>query len=517
MKLTQSIKFRMVASLWLLFATIASISIFGLIRLERVNHEWSDIRDRWLKSTRYIGDLDNFTSDFRAAEGAFLIAARDVDAIDIEREMESLDEAISKAQRGYESILHDEIELADYRLFEKNWKLYHAEAKHTLEVMTKGDKTAAGYLFMSASRDAFASTSEALGRISDRTNTQARLASERSDHAIREARALIIAAAFLGVSMALGIMLYVTRQITDPLLELAASMRRLSRNETDLQIRSTERHDELGEMARSVVVFRDNAIELQVNQQALATEASMLEEKLEHERRLSENQRNFISMVSHEFRTPMTIIDGHAQRLLNARPAPRDDVVIERANKIRAAVRRMSVMIEGMLQTSRVIESPSLYFHPTDLDMSAVLKEVCDLHREISSNVSVLEKYSAEKLPFYGDRNLICQVFSNLIGNAIKYSSPGGAVRVEVRGRQTALQVFVTDSGIGIPRRDVDSIFSRYYRASNVSSITGTGVGLYLAKIVVELHDGVIKVRSREGKGSIFFVSLPLEATGRAR
>jgi two-component system OmpR family sensor kinase len=324
--------------LWLLFATIASISIFGLIRLERVNHEWSDIRDRWLKSTRYIGDLDNFTSDFRAAEGAFLIAARDVDAIDIEREMESLDEAISKAQRGYESILHDEIELADYRLFEKNWKLYHAEAKHTLEVMTKGDKTAAGYLFMSASRDAFASTSEALGRISDRTNMQARLASERSDHAIREARALIIAAAFLGVSMALGIMLYVTRQITDPLLELAASMRRLSRNETDLQIRSTERHDELGEMARSVVVFRDNAIELQVNQQALATEASMLEEKLEHERRLSENQRNFISMVSHEFRTPMTIIDGHAQRLLNARPAPRDDVVIERANKIRAAV-----------------------------------------------------------------------------------------------------------------------------------------------------------------------------------
>ena len=369
---------------------------------------------------------------------------------------------------------------------------------------------------MSASRAAFASTNEALGKISDRTNTQARLASERSERAIREARALIISAAILGVSMALGIMLYVTRQITDPLLELAASMRRLSRNETDIQIRSTERHDELGEMARSVVVFRDNAIELQVNQQALATEASMLEEKLEHERRLGENQRNFISMVSHEFRTPMTIIDGHAQRLLNARPAPRDNVIIERANKIRAAVRRMSIMIEGLLETSRVIESPSLYFHPTDLDMSVVLKEVCDLHREISSNASVIEKYGAEKLPFYGDKSLISQVFSNLIGNAIKYSSPVGTVRVVVRSRRTALLVFVTDSGIGIPRRDIDSIFTRYYRASNVSGVTGTGVGLYLAKVVVELHGGIIKVKSREGIGSIFFVSLPLERISRA-
>ncbi|WP_018268226.1 HAMP domain-containing histidine kinase [Methylosinus sp. LW4] len=517
MKLTQSIKFRMVASLWLLFATIAGIGIFGLGRLEDVNRESSDIRERWLKSTRYIGDLDNFTSDFRAAEGAFLIAAKDVDAIAIEREMESLDEAISKAQKGYESILHDEIESADYRIFEKSWNSYRAEAKHTLEIMTKGDKAAAGSLFMSASRVAFASTSEALGRLSDRTNTQARLASERYDHAIREARALIIAAAILGASMALGIMLYVTRQITDPLLELAASMRRLSRNETDIQIYNTERPDELGEMARSVVVFRENAIQLQVSQQALATEASMLEEKLEHERRLGENQRNFISMASHEFRTPMTIIDGHAQRLLNARPAPRNEVIIERANKIRAAVRRMSIMIEGLLQTSRVVESPRLYFHPTNLDMSVVLKEVCDLHREISSNASVIEKYGAEKLPFYGDRNLISQVFSNLIGNAIKYSSPGGAVRVVVRSRRTALQVFVSDRGIGIPRRDVDHIFSRYYRASNASGITGTGVGLYLAKVVVELHGGVIKVKSREGKGSIFFVSLPFEAAGRAR
>ena len=92
-------------------------------------------------------------------------------------------------------------------------------------------------------------------------------------------------------------------------------MRRLAVNDADIDIRDTKRNDEIGEMARSVVVFKNNAIELAVVQRSLAQQASMLEEKLLQERRLAQLQRNFISMVSHEFRTPLTIIDAHAQRL----------------------------------------------------------------------------------------------------------------------------------------------------------------------------------------------------------
>src|SRR5260370_38692061 len=92
-------------------------------------------------------------------------------------------------------------------------------------------------------------------------------------------------------------------------------MHRLAANDTDIEIRGTERQDEIGEMARAAVGFRNNSIELMVTQRGLAQQPSMLEEKLAADRHLTQLQRNFVSMASHEFRTPFTIIDGRAQRL----------------------------------------------------------------------------------------------------------------------------------------------------------------------------------------------------------
>src|SRR5260370_16671586 len=99
-------------------------------------------------------------------------------------------------------------------------------------------------------------------------------------------------------------------------------MHRLAANDTDIEIRGTERQDEIGEMERAAVVFRNNAIELMVTQRGLAQQASMLEEKLAAERHLTQLQRNFVSMASHEVRTPLTIISGHALRLINLASRP---------------------------------------------------------------------------------------------------------------------------------------------------------------------------------------------------
>src|SRR5262249_61969249 len=106
------------------------------------------------------------------------------------------------------------------------------------------------------------------------------------------------------------------RAISRPLLGLAGGMPRLADNHTELAIPGTQRRDEIGEMARAVVVFRNNAIELMHSQRGLAQQASMLEERLAHERHLTQLQRNFVSLASHEFRTPLTIIDGHAPRMI---------------------------------------------------------------------------------------------------------------------------------------------------------------------------------------------------------
>src|SRR5208282_2275755 len=109
-------------------------------------------------------------------------------------------------------------------------------------------------------------------------------------------------------------------------------------------------------MARAVVVFRNNAIDLAQNRQALAQQAAMLQEKLAEEQRLTLLQRNFVSMASHEFRTPLAIIDGHAQRLNSMRGRLTAEELTERARKGRSAVRRMTQLIDNLIGTARLID-----------------------------------------------------------------------------------------------------------------------------------------------------------------
>src|SRR5947208_15380500 len=114
-----------------------------------------------------------------------------------------------------------------------------------------------------------------------------------------------------------------------------------------------------------------------------------------------------------------------------------------------------------------------------------------------------------------GDPKLLFQVFSNLVSNAVKYSPSGGPIAISAGIESEQVVVAVEDHGIGIPAKDLDRLFERYYRGSNVSGIVGTGVGLYLVKMVVEVHGGEVAVESTEGKGSTFSVRLPVKAIAR--
>jgi len=233
------------------------------------------------------------------------------------------------------------------------------------------------------------------------------------------------------------------------------------------------------------------------------------------ERRLAQLHSNFVSMVSHEFRTPLTIIDGHAQRLAKMNGAARPHEITQRSGKIRGAVLRMTSLIDSLLGSTQIIDG-ELYFHPTSFDMRALLHEVCHLHREIAPGSQIWENYGAEPLPMEGDPKLLFQVMSNLLSNAIKYSPGGGLIKITVWTEGEQLVISVQDHGIGIPEADLDRLFSRYYRGSNVSGIVGTGIGLYLVRMVIELHGGDIVVESREGEGSRFTVRLPAHSPQRS-
>src|SRR4029079_13490962 len=224
--------------------------------------------------------------------------------------------------------------------------------------------------------------------------------------------------------------------------------------------------------------------------------------------RLALLQRNFVSMASHEFRTPLSIIDGHAQRLikLKDRLAPED--IEDRAGRLRAAVLRLTHLIDNLLNSSRVIDGGApLYFNAEEIELGALLHEVCQLHREIAPGCTIEERFGA--LPMLGDAKLLFQAFSNLLSNAIKYSASSAVVELAAAIDEGHVVVRVKDHGIGIPEKDRAQLFQRYYRGSNVSGIVGTGVGLYLVKMMIERHGGGVSVASGEGEGSEFIVRLP--------
>ena len=510
MKYWQALSGRLSLLFFSLFATIVVLGLASAWSLSNSNEVSTDVRDRWLPNTRLLGDLNNYTSDYRTAEADSLLVSTAAGRAETLHDMQTLDQAITRAQQDYERIHHDELESDLYRKFSSTWTAYKSSADQVLALSTAGRNGEAGSLYRTASRTTYGAASDLLGQLTEYNVLRAAQASEHSVLAFRQARWLMVGGLLAAGLLLVIVIFQVRRSVSRPLLDLGRSMLQLAANDTAVAIEHTDRTDEIGEMARAVVVFRSNAIELVQSQRGLAEQATILEEKLAHERNVTELQRNFISMITHEFRTPLTQIDAQAQRMINLKDRLRSEDIVERAGRVRAAVLRIVRLIDNLVDTSRLLDSgPDLFFHTEPTDLTAVLQEACILHRETSPDAEILEDYGSEPLPVYGDPKLLFLVFSNLLSNAIKYAPNGAKVKIQARQTLWDISVVVEDNGIGIPEQDCAKIFTRYYRGSNVTGFFGTGVGLFLVATVVHLHGGAIAVESTEGKGSRFTVTLP--------
>ncbi len=518
MRQPRSIRFQLAAVFVLLFVLVAVLASFSIWRLSNFNRLSADVAEVWLPTTRALGDLNNYTSDFRALEGSNLLSADAAEAAATEKQMEELDRTISASEREFEAIRHEPAEAALYDQFKERWTDYRALVNRMVALSRSDHKAEAVSMYGGRSRDAYNAASDTLGNLTDQAVARAKLASDRLGAAYRQAVWLILLATAIAGLMVAAALIYVSRSISAPLLNLADRMHRLAANDTEIDIPATRRADEIGEMARATVVFRENAIELMRSQQTLARQATLLEEQLAQEQRLSVAQRNFVSMASHEFRTPMTIIDGHARRIMKLKEVMPRPEIGERAGKIRSAVLRMTHLIDNLLNSSRLIDGGiGQYFHPAEIELAGLLEEVCQLHREMAPTALIEQAIATRPIAMVGDAKLLFQLFSNLLSNAIKYSPSGGSIAVTASAGDGQAIVSIADRGIGIPRADLGRLFERYHRASNVSGIVGTGVGLYLVKMAVEMHGGCVHVQSEEGAGSRFTVCLPLAPTATAR
>lgn len=493
------------------------LGLFSVGTLDYIDGVSAEIRDRWLQSTRLLGDLNNSTSDFRAAEGSLLLASGAAEMTAAENDIRELDRLIARARRSYQQIHHDGAERDLYAQFGAAWDNYRKIADRVIFLVRANQRNEAIALYRTGSRASYDAASDALGRLTDWSVAEGGVARNRAAAAYQQARFLILAAIVFAALMVGAAVRFISRSLSAPLLDLAARMNRLAANETNVPISGTNRRDEIGQMARAVVVFRDNARELALSQRALAVQASMLEEKLEQEQRLTLMQRNFVSMASHEFRTPLSIIDGHAQRMITRKDRLQACELVERAGKIRSAVKRLTLVMRNLLDSSRLLDGAGgISLHREEFDVAALLHEVCVLYREIAAPGQIREQLPADALPMVGDRNLLFQAFSNLISNAIKYSPDGGLVTVSAVSAADGIVATINDLGVGIPDAEKTHLFERYFRGSNVSGTVGTGIGLHLVKLVVDLHGGDITVESREGIGSEFAVRLPAASEAAA-
>ncbi len=493
-----------------MFATVVVLGLASVWSLSHSNEVSTDVRNRWLPNVRLIGDLNNFTSDYRTAEADTLLAATPEELASSLKEIPLLDQAVLRAQRDYEQIRHGDEEAGLYREFSTTWSLYKTIAQRVTALSAAGRGAEAAAIYRDRSRITYDAASDLLGRLTDYNVALAARASERSAAAYDHAKWLM-GVALLAAGVMLAVLIaQVRRQISFPLLDLSQAMHKLAANDTGVEIGHTDRADEIGEMARAVVVFRANAIELMHSQRGLAQQAMMLEEKLAHEQSVTLMQRNFVSMITHEFRTPLTQIDAQAQRLTNMRDRLLPEGISDRAGRIRAAVTRIIHMIDHLVDATRLMEGDArLFFHPEPMDLVTTLRDVCQVQREISPGAHVIEEFAGETLPMRGDPKLLFQAFSNLMANAVKYSPRRASVILSARQIEDKIVVTIEDFGIGIPANDLAKIFSRYYRGSNVSGFVGTGIGLFLVATVLRLHAGDIAVESEEGRGTRITATLP--------
>jgi two-component system, OmpR family, phosphate regulon sensor histidine kinase PhoR len=251
-----------------------------------------------------------------------------------------------------------------------------------------------------------------------------------------------------------------------------------------------------------------------VQSDALTAGAVMVLHDITEIRRLERARRDFVANVSHEFRTPLTAIRGFAETLLEG---ALDDVENRRRfiEIIHDHALRLSRLTDDLLKLAQ-IEAGQLQLEFQPITVANILDPCVETTRAKAMRKGLkLEVQSERNSPVLrGDIRSLQGVVQELLDNAVRYSSPGGAIRINTTIKDSEVIISVADTGIGIPKADQDRIFERFYRTDPARSREsgGTGLGLSIAKHLVEAHAGRIKVESEVGSGSTFSIFLPLRS-----
>ncbi|MGB3494473.1 MAG: HAMP domain-containing sensor histidine kinase [Elainellaceae cyanobacterium] len=245
-------------------------------------------------------------------------------------------------------------------------------------------------------------------------------------------------------------------------------------------------------------------------------EGKQIEDEIRHalqvERELNELKSNFVSIVSHEFRTPLTVLRTSVELLENYGHCASDEQKQAYFQRIRSAINNMKQLLEDVLVVGKA-EAGKLDFNPTPLDVKGFCQEIVEeIQHGVGISHDIVFTCDGDFERACLDPNLLRPILTNLLSNAVKYSDKGNSVEFTITTDQRLLSFEVVDHGIGIPRKDQPHLFELFHRASNVATIRGTGLGLSIVQQCVTHHEGQVSFVSKESIGTTFRVTLPLHS-----
>ncbi len=226
-----------------------------------------------------------------------------------------------------------------------------------------------------------------------------------------------------------------------------------------------------------------------------------------------EQQKDFfISMASHELKTPLTSIKGYVQVLQMMHMGGDNEVLKKSLGSVEKQVEKLTLLVSELLDLSK-IRSGNLFLNKEWFFINELIREVLDEIRQINPRYNII--FSREtSTALFADRERIGQVLINLLTNAVKYSPESKDIKVESYAENNNIVISVEDSGIGINKKDQEKIFERFYRVEgkNEKTFPGFGIGLFISMEIIHRHDGNIGVKSEPGQGSVFYFSIPVES-----
>jgi two-component system, LuxR family, sensor kinase FixL len=270
--------------------------------------------------------------------------------------------------------------------------------------------------------------------------------------------------------------------------------------ENKIETRTKELNKTIEKLEKEAIIRREVEI-------ALIQREEELQEALEKERELGLLKTRFVSMASHEFRTPLSTILSSASLMTSYTQTEQQDHRQRHFQKIKSSIEQLTSLLNDFLSISK-LEEGKVENDPQWFDFYPFFKNfIDDVHSLLKPNQQLVFKEIETKLDVFLDKKLLKIVLNNLISNAIKYSEEGKIINALVEKDEKHLKISIKDEGLGIPLEDQKYLFDRFFRAHNVTNIQGTGLGLNIVKKYVDLMDGSLTFTSIENVGSSFILT----------